>query len=42
MTPYVIGISGASAQQLAERTLQCMLRRGLSVHVILSRGAHGV
>ena len=42
MIPYVIGISGASAQQLAERTLQWMLRRDLSVHVILSRGAHEV
>ena len=42
MIPYVIGISGASAQQLAERTLQSMLRRGLSVHVIVSRGALGV
>ena len=42
MIPYVIGISGASAQQLAERTLQWMLRRDLSVHVIVSRGAHGV
>jgi 4-hydroxy-3-polyprenylbenzoate decarboxylase len=42
MIPYVIGISGASAQQLAERTLQWMLRRDLSVHVIFSKGAHGV
>ncbi len=42
MIPYVIGISGASAQQLAERTLQWMLRRDLSVHVIVSKGAHGV
>ena len=42
MTPYVIGVSGASAQQLAERTLQWMLRRDFCVHLILSRGAHGV
>ncbi|MGB1195420.1 MAG: flavin prenyltransferase UbiX [Synechococcus sp.] len=40
--PFVIGISGASAQQLAERSLQWLLRGGHSVHVIVSRGAHEV
>ena len=42
MNPYVIGISGASAQQLAERTLEWLMRRDRTVHVILSRGAHEV
>ena len=42
MNPYVIGISGASAQQLAERTLEWLMRRDRTVHVIMSRGAHEV
>ena len=42
MNPYVIGISGASAQQLAERTLEWLMRRDRTVHVIMSRGAHVV
>ena len=42
MNPYVIGISGASAQQLAERTLEWLMRRDRTVHVVMSRGAHEV
>ena len=42
MNPYVVGISGASAQQLAERALEWLMRRDRTVHVIMSRGAHEV
>ena len=34
MNPYVVGISGASAQQLAERALEWLMRRDRTVHVI--------
>ncbi len=40
--PYVLGVSGASAQPLAERALQLLLQRERSVHLIMSRGAHEV
>ena len=40
--PYVIGVSGASAQPLAERALQLLLRQERNVHLIMSRGAHEV
>ena len=40
--PYVLGVSGASAQPLAERALQLLLRKERTVHLIMSRGAHEV
>ncbi len=40
--PYVLGVSGASAQPLAERALQLLLQQDRSVHLIMSRGAHEV
>ena len=40
--PYVLEVSGASAQPLAERALQLLLQQGRSVHLIMSRGAHEV
>ncbi|TCD55472.1 amino acid decarboxylase [Synechococcus sp. BS56D] len=40
--PYVLAVTGASAQPLAERALQLLLQRGRSVHLVLSRGAHEV
>lgn len=40
--PYVLAVSGASAQQLAERALQLLLENDRHVHLILSRGAHEV
>ena len=40
--PYVLAVSGASAQQLAERSLQLLLENDRHVHLILSRGAHEV
>jgi len=42
MTPYVVGVTGASAQPLAERTLELLLLKGESVHLILSKGAYKV
>ena len=42
MLPYVLGVTGASAQPLAVRALQLLLQQGRSVHVVLSRGAHEV
>ena len=42
MHPIVLGISGASAQPLAERALQLLLCKGHSVHLIISRGAFKV
>ncbi|WP_413440077.1 flavin prenyltransferase UbiX [Synechococcus sp. MIT S1220] len=42
MRPYVLGVTGASAQPLAERALQLLLNRGRTVHLVLSRGAHEV
>lgn len=40
--PIVLGVSGASAQQLAERSLQLLLEHQRHVHLIFSRGAHEV
>ena len=42
MHPYVLAISGASAQPLGERALQLLLQNGRSVHLVLSHGAHEV
>ena len=42
MHPFVLGVSGASAQPLAERALQLLLSKGHSVHLIISRGAFKV
>ena len=42
MHPYVLAVTGASAQPLAERALQLLLQRGRSVHLVLSHGAHEV
>lgn len=42
MHPFVLGISGASAQPLAERALQLLLRKGHCVHLVISRGAFKV
>ena len=42
MHPIVLGVSGASAQPLAERALQLLLLKGHSVHLIISRGAYKV
>ena len=39
MHPYVLAVTGASAQPLAERTLQLLLQADRSVHLVLSRGA---
>ena len=40
--PIVLGVSGASAQQFAERSLQLLLEHQRHLHLIFSRGAHGV
>ncbi len=40
--PVVLGVSGASAQPLAERALQLLLEAGETVEMITSRGAIGV
>ena len=42
MHPFVLGVSGASAQPLAERALQLLLCKGHNVHLIISRGAFKV
>ncbi|MGB1621148.1 MAG: flavin prenyltransferase UbiX [Synechococcus sp.] len=42
MHPYVLAVTGASAQPLAERALLRLLERDRSVHLVLSRGAHEV
>ena len=42
MHPFVLGISGASAQPLAERALQLLLLKGHCVHLVISRGAFKV
>ena len=42
MSPFVLGVSGASAQQLAERALQQLLHNGYEVHLIMSLGAYKV
>ncbi len=40
--PYVIAVTGASAQPLAERTLQLLLQNNHYVHLILSKGCYKV
>jgi 4-hydroxy-3-polyprenylbenzoate decarboxylase len=40
--PIVLGVSGASAQPLAQRALQLLLAADLEVELITSRGAIGV
>ncbi len=40
--PYVLGVSGASAQPLATRSIELLLRKGKEVHLILSKGAYKV
>ena len=42
MHPYVLAVTGASAQPLAERALQLLLANDRKVHLVLSRGAHEV
>ncbi|HGY5536374.1 MAG: flavin prenyltransferase UbiX [Prochlorococcus sp.] len=42
MNPYVIAITGASAQPLAERSLQLLLENFHDVHLIISKAAHEV
>ncbi|BEV36277.1 flavin prenyltransferase UbiX [Synechococcus sp. M16CYN] len=42
MHPYVLAVTGASAQPLAERSLELLLANGRTVHLVLSRGAHAV
>jgi 4-hydroxy-3-polyprenylbenzoate decarboxylase len=42
MHPYVLAVTGASAQPLAERSLQLLLDNDRKVHLVLSRGAHEV
>ena len=42
MHPYVLAVTGASAQPLAERALLRLLQQERSVHLVLSRGAHEV
>jgi 4-hydroxy-3-polyprenylbenzoate decarboxylase len=40
--PIVLGISGASAQPLAQRALQLLLEAGETVDLVVSRGAINV
>jgi len=40
--PVVLGVSGASAQPLAQRALQLLLQAGERVELVVSRGAIGV
>ena len=42
MKPIVLAITGASAQPVAERSIQLLLRHKLDIHLILSRGAYEV
>ena len=42
MLPYVLAVTGASAQPLAERSLKLLLANDRKVHLVLSRGAHEV
>ena len=42
MLPYVLAVTGASAQPLAERALLRLLQQERAVHLVLSRGAHEV
>ena len=40
MNPYILAVTGASAQPLAERSLQLLLENDRYVHLIISQGAH--
>ena len=40
--PYVLGVTGASAQPLAERTIQLLLEAGKTIHLVLSSGSYEV
>ena len=40
--PYIIAITGASAQPIAERSIQLLLRNNENLIVILSKGAYKV
>ncbi len=42
MYPLVLAVTGASAQQLAERALLLLLQKNFNIHLILSRGAYEV
>ena len=42
MTSFVIAITGASAMQIGERTIQLLLENNKSVDLILSKGAYEV
>ena len=42
MLPYVLAVTGASAQPLAEGALLRLLQQQRAVHLVLSRGAHEV
>ncbi len=42
MSSIVLGVTGASAQQLAERSLKLLLENNNVVHLILSKGAYNV
>ncbi len=42
MSKYVIGVTGASAQPLAKRTIELLLKNNHEVHLVLSRGAYEV
>ena len=40
--PYVLAVTGASAQPLAERALSLLLKNNKNIHLILSKGAYKV
>ena len=40
--PYVLAVTGASAQPLAERTIQLLLEANKTVHLVLSKGSYEV
>ncbi len=42
MYPLVLAVTGASAQPLAEKSIELLLKKDLAVHLILSRGAYEV
>ncbi len=42
MKPYVIAVTGASAQPFAEKTLELLLSKDKEVNLILSKGAYQV
>ena len=42
MKPIVVAVTGASAQPIAERAIKLSLKKGLHIHVILSKGAYNV